>query len=578
MVSQLLELRHPASPRPGGWQRLFLGMALLQLAFGCTAIVDPETKQCSSDADCAALGSEFAGTTCTAKKVCERTECSSTADCNDRLGEPSYCRPDTKQCVKVLSDQCFSVYPQSALEEDDVVLVGFMAPLRDEPDSGYGTPLMEGAELALSEMETNEALLPPVESTGARTLAMLVCEHGDALETARHLVEDVGVQAIVGPAFSTPTIQVLRDVAQPNGVLLLSASATSPVITELDDDGLMWRTAPSDEWQAEALKWVLLEIERHLEDSDRVAPGRANIVLTQKGEAAGSGLVYLTTNTNTKIEGVELPPNIEPDRTLPYGDPENDWGPVHEELMLDPPDIVVALGTDEFVRNLLPLIEERWDEFPLAKGKPRPWYLLPEGDRTVALLAYAADHPELAERVIGTAPGARRYRGPDNRGAGFPGFAGRFRGRYQHDPGNLAEFAYDAVYLLAYAIANTQLANPAGADIARALRLMSCKDTGSRLLSADPIGAVRAISTAAAAGADGCLDFDGVSGPLDFDMQTGEARSDMGLWCLRQESSDFVFEPLLGAFYSTETYTLDETAWTVDLSAVDWCQRGTGGD
>jgi hypothetical protein len=576
MVSHLLELRHPASSRLAGWLRRFFGVALLPFALGCTAIVDPETKQCSSDADCAALGSEFDGTTCTAKKVCERTECSSTADCNDRLGEASYCRPDRKQCVKVLSDQCFSVYPQSALEDDDVVLVGFMAPLNDEPDAGYGTPLMEGAELALSEMVRNEALLPRVESTGARTLAMLVCEHGDAGETARHLVDNVGVQAIIGPAFSTPTIQVLRDVAQPNGVLLLSASATSPAITDLPDDGLMWRTAPSDEWQAEALKWVLLEIERHLEDSDRVPPGKANIVMTQKGEAAGSGLVYLTTNTNTKIEGVELPPNIDPDRTLPYGDPEENWESVHEELMRDPPDIVVALGTDEFVRNLLPLIEERWDESETEK--PRPWYLFPEGDRTVALLAYVADHPELAERAIGTAPGARRYRGPDNRGAGFPGFAGRFRTEYPHDPGNLAEFAYDAVYLLAYAIANTGAAYPSGADIAQALRSMSCKEPNSRLLAADPIAAVRAMSTAVGAGANACLDFDGVSGPLDFDVQTGEARSDMGLWCLRQESSEFVFEPLLGAFYSTETYKLDETAWTVDLSAVDWCQRGTGGD
>src|SRR5688500_7606742 len=272
MVSQLLELGRLqlANLRPVAWLRLALCAAVLPLALGCTAIVDSSPEQCRSDADCAARGGAFVGTTCSAKNVCEQSECSSTADCSDRLGVPSYCRPDTRQCVKVLSKECFKVHPPAALEEDDVVLVGFMAPLRNEPDYGYGTPLLEGAELALSEMDDNEARLPAAGSM----LAMLVCEHGeDAKKTAQHLVSDVGVQAIVGPAFSTPTIEVFREVAKPKGVLVLSASATSPVITETDDEGLLWRTAPSDEWQAEALKWVLVEIEAHLEQAGLVEKG-----------------------------------------------------------------------------------------------------------------------------------------------------------------------------------------------------------------------------------------------------------------------------------------------------------------
>ena len=294
MVSRLLELGRllQASLRAVAWLRFAWCAASVPLALGCSAIVDSSPEQCRSDADCAARGGSFVGTTCSAKNVCEQSECSSTADCNDRLGEPSYCRPDTGHCVKVLSDECFKVYPATALEEDNVVLVGFMAPLRDEPDYGYGTPLMEGAEIALSEMGAHEARLPAAGDTGPRMLAMLVCEHGEkAVDTAQHLVKDVGVQAIIGPAFSSPTLQVFREVAQPNGVLVLSASATSPVITEFNDDGLLWRTAPSDEWQAEALKWVLVEIEAHLEQAGLVEKGEANIVMTQKGEAAGSGLV-----------------------------------------------------------------------------------------------------------------------------------------------------------------------------------------------------------------------------------------------------------------------------------------------
>jgi branched-chain amino acid transport system substrate-binding protein len=53
------------------------------------------------------------------------------------------------------------------------------------------------------------------------------------------------------------TIRTTTDVTIPAGVLALSPSATSPAITGLNDRGLVWRTAPSDEIQAEALAKLL---------------------------------------------------------------------------------------------------------------------------------------------------------------------------------------------------------------------------------------------------------------------------------------------------------------------------------
>ncbi len=68
---------------------------------------------------------------------------------------------------------------------------------------------------------------------------------------AKHLVDDVQVPAILGPAFSGVAINTAKQITIPSKVLLVSASATSPLITDLDDDGLVWRTCPSDALQSD---------------------------------------------------------------------------------------------------------------------------------------------------------------------------------------------------------------------------------------------------------------------------------------------------------------------------------------
>ncbi len=65
---------------------------------------------------------------------------------------------------------------------------------------------------------------------------------------AQQLFEE-GIDIIVGPAWSSVTLAVTNQVTIPNGMLLISHSATSPRITQLDDNGLVWRLPPSDSFQ-----------------------------------------------------------------------------------------------------------------------------------------------------------------------------------------------------------------------------------------------------------------------------------------------------------------------------------------
>jgi ABC-type branched-subunit amino acid transport system substrate-binding protein len=71
--------------------------------------------------------------------------------------------------------------------------------------------------------------------------------------SARQLVEDGGASCLVGDWASSGTFAVAGDVAVPEGVPLISPASTSFELSQLDDRGLLFRTAPSDDLQARAL-------------------------------------------------------------------------------------------------------------------------------------------------------------------------------------------------------------------------------------------------------------------------------------------------------------------------------------
>ena len=80
-----------------------------------------------------------------------------------------------------------------------------------------------------------------------------------AVEAARQLVEVDGVPAIVGPSASAAALPVSEKVTGPAGIPNISPSATSPQLTEAEDDDYFFRTALSDTAQGPVLARVTLE-------------------------------------------------------------------------------------------------------------------------------------------------------------------------------------------------------------------------------------------------------------------------------------------------------------------------------
>lgn len=67
-------------------------------------------------------------------------------------------------------------------------------------------------------------------------------------QRAKELIDQDCI-AIIGPSWSSRTISTAIEVTIPRGILLITPSATSTEITHLDDNGLVWRTVPSDAFQ-----------------------------------------------------------------------------------------------------------------------------------------------------------------------------------------------------------------------------------------------------------------------------------------------------------------------------------------
>lgn len=154
---------------------------------------------------------------------------------------------------KLLLTTALVGFAAGAAQADDVplgIIFGFTGPLESI------TPAMaQAAEMAIAE----------VNASGNFSLGTLTSVRGDdgcidsglAVATAERLVTSDRVQGIIGADCSGVTGAILQNVARPNGVVMVSPSATSPALSTAEDDGLFFRTAPSDARQGQVVADIL---------------------------------------------------------------------------------------------------------------------------------------------------------------------------------------------------------------------------------------------------------------------------------------------------------------------------------
>ena len=151
---------------------------------------------------------------------------------------------------------CLGLAPDAKADGHEVkvgVILGFTGPIESL------TPGMaDSAELALKEASDSGAFL------GGKVLVPIrgdsTCiDAAAATAAAERLVTSEGVAAIFGADCSGVTIAITNNVSVPNGVVTISPSATSPALTTIEDNGLFFRTAPSDARQGQVMADILIE-------------------------------------------------------------------------------------------------------------------------------------------------------------------------------------------------------------------------------------------------------------------------------------------------------------------------------
>jgi branched-chain amino acid transport system substrate-binding protein len=124
--------------------------------------------------------------------------------------------------------------------------------------SDFGPPGQKASDLAVAQINA------AIQQVGVDHTVKVVHEDNEtspqpAVQAARKMVDADGATCITGAWASADTIPTAQSVSIPGGILQISPASTAPAISDIDDDGLLNRTAPPDTFQAATLAGAINE-------------------------------------------------------------------------------------------------------------------------------------------------------------------------------------------------------------------------------------------------------------------------------------------------------------------------------
>jgi ABC-type branched-subunit amino acid transport system substrate-binding protein len=365
--------------------------------------------------------------------------------------------------------------------------IGVLVPLTGDL-APFGGPGARAAQLAADQVNAaagDSGLKVKLVQKDTRT------DPERAQRAASSLIEGDGVSALVGPWASSEVIPTADNVSVAAAVPLVSPSATSPEITGLDDDGLVFRTAPSDVLQARALAGLVAH----------AIGRRATVVTANRDDAYGVDLVREFTRDWRAGGGRVL-------RNVAY-DPEgrNLDGEAGVIASGKPDGWVIVDFPETWARKMGPALVRtgRWDPARTFSADGLRSDTLPESAGRDA-----------TEGMRGTAPTS----------LGAPAGAA-FDALWKRKVGGLPQTydaqTFDAVVLVALAAA----AGGSNDSAAIAAKLRAVSEGGVKYTFENLAGALRA----AARGKD--IDYEGASGPIALDGAGDPAVAAYATWTYR---------------------------------------------
>lgn len=262
---------------------------------------------------------------------------------------------------------------------DGALKMGTVIPLTGDL-APYGPGMQAAVELAIDDINAGGGVL-------GGDVELVSEDSGTDPEiagpAADKLVNTENVDAIMGAAGSTETIQGVLPVTTAGARLACSGSATSPELTLYEDDGLFFRTAPSDAFQSQLL-------------ADNITgEGYSSVAIMNRADDYGQAFADLTEQALTDA-GAEVVASIPVDTA----EGANHDADVDQLVAAEPDAIVLILFPAEGATILSRMIEQGIGPADL------PIYATDGlADDTLGAAVSEAD-PTVVDGIIGTRPGA----------------------------------------------------------------------------------------------------------------------------------------------------------------------------
>ena len=159
-----------------------------------------------------------------------------------------------KKTLMAIAASTLLAAPVMADEVKLGIILGFTGPIESlTPD------MASGAELAIAEVNAAGNFMKGSTTVTSVRGDSTCVDAAAATAAAERLITADKVNGIMGADCSGVTTAILQNVAMANGVAMVSPSATSPALSTLEDNGLFFRTAPSDARQGQVVAEMLTE-------------------------------------------------------------------------------------------------------------------------------------------------------------------------------------------------------------------------------------------------------------------------------------------------------------------------------
>jgi branched-chain amino acid transport system substrate-binding protein len=443
-------------------------------------------------------------------------ECSKLSDCTARLaGKPGACSP-SHHCVELASQDCEVLADKMALTSDETIWFGTLFP-KNNPDFQVELRAVDLARQDFAQMMSGFSQ----SGQHVRPFGIVSCDdEADVMRAAHHLVDDVGVPAVIGFRSSAEVVDVASQLLIPSGVAAVVPLSTSPLVTAIpqppNQPRLIWRTTFNSSQAAKVIGHFLPEVvEPRVRAAKARAGGPLRVALLRdktRGGATWDSLILDTLRFNGKsvVENGDdfrrVIVDTAPDKIAAEA------STAVSSLVRFAPDVVILSADFPQVQYAIDPIDRG------LAGRP-PYYLGVSQVFSPDVLAWAGASASRRSRIFGVVP------------LGMTAVNARFVMHFNESartPVTVTDApnsSYDSFYLLAYAAYAAGDGPITGGALSRAIgRLVP----PGKAVEVGPAGIFDAFSILRAGGQ---LDLNGSFGSLDLSPTTGEAHFKFAVVC-----------------------------------------------